>query len=855
MRRIQLYAAICALLFASAVHGGVIYQETRGITFSTANGLINVEPSGFTFTPANGITFSTANGITFSTANGMLFGNPSGITFSTADGITFGTAGGITFSTANGITFGTAGDAGELTGLGLSTPDGITFGTANERPALDLELLRELSLPADTSSLNVVVSYHQSPASEDFDALRAVGIAGGTVLRALPMVIVNATREQVQQLQALPNVRSIYSNKNTALFSDPATRAQVFADEALVLAETQGAAGAATGRGIGVAVLDTGIDATHPDLSDGRVKRNMKIASSQGSSVGFTYPAVLDQLANSDEVYGHGTFVAGIIGGSGAQSGGEIRGLAPGAHLIGVSAGELVLTHVLEGLDTILLLASEENIKVVNCSFGVQGLFDPDDPVNIATRAMYDRGITVVMAAGNEGPRPGSISPYAVAPWVVGVSGMSGDRNVASWSSRGYFASMLYAPTISAPAARITSLRATGTVLVGATEAPLSTVSSTYYATASGTSFSTAVISALAARMYELRPTIAPLEVKAILQHTATTLPTYDRSEIGSGKVNFAAALHKTAVPKVEYGSLLKDQFYQSDFDYTVSRNPSITGPAPAELGIAVETLEVVSGTAGLHVALGWGPQPSTRDLDLYLISPDGTTHSSTSRSAAGLFGATEAIELREPMPGTWRIEIRTATAAPESGTYTVASETYVANYRTLTSFTGSDALAMQRLVRARVITSGAPLDGSETIDRYTAARAFVAYGQPRFLPASATFQDAKGAQRIYAESAAGDQTLSLRVFDEAPSFDGNEAMSRIEYVRAVVRFAGLENRAQDQAGASLDLADSNTLSSEDRGYVSVALKAELIDVRENRIDAAAPVTSLTLGRSLYNLR
>lgn len=855
MRRTTLCAAIIAMLLAPASRAGVIYQETTGITFSTANGLIKAQPNGFTFTPATGITFSTANGITFSTANGVLYGNPAGITFSTADGITFGTAGGITFGTANGITFGTAGDAGELSGVGLATPDGITFGTANDRPAFDLQLLQTLSLPADTSTINVVITYRANPLGSDFEALREAGIIGGTVLRSLPMVIVNATRDQIRAIQALPNIRSIYSNKNTSLFADAITRRSVFADEATTFPETAGANGAATGKGVGVAVVDTGIDATHPDLSDGRVRRNVKVASAQGSMVGFVYPMVIDEQANTDRVYGHGTFVSGIIAGSGASSAGAVRGLATGAHLVGVSTGELVLTHVLEGLDEVLLLSSAENIRVVNCSFGVQGLFDPDDPVNVATRALYDRGITVVMAAGNDGPRPGSISPYAVAPWVIGVSGTSGQREMAGFSGRGYFASMLYAPTISAPAVDITSLRATGTLLVGAGESAAVSSGSVHYAVASGTSFSTAVISALVARMYELRPSITPLEVKSILQNTATMMPAFDRSQSGSGKVNFAAALHKTNAPKIEYGAIVKDKFYQSDYDYLVSRGADITRPVPSESGTAVETIEVVSGTAGLHVALGWGPQPSSRDLDLRLTGPDGSVYDSSKINTVGLFGATEALELREPLPGTWRAEIRTSVPALEAGTYTLASETYVATYRTLKSFAGSDAIAMQRLIRARVIITGKQLDGNEVIDRYTAARAFVAYGQPRFLPAAHSFTDAKHDQRIYAESASGASALGSRLFEPSADFRGTDSMLRLDYIRAVVRFSGLEGRARQLYGSSVNATDAATLSLEDRGYVAVALEKGLIDLRNLRIDGKSPLTALSLARSLYNVR
>lgn len=847
------------MLATNLAFAGVVYHEASGITFGTATGLLSVRPHGITFGTANGITFSTANGITFSTADGLLWGNPVGITFGTADGITFGTANGITFSTANGITFGTANEAGggELSGLGLALPDGITFGTANTRPSFDLDLIRQLSLPADTSSINVVITYHQPPSREDFDALRAVGIAGGTTLRVLPMVVVNATREQVAKLAELPNVRSVYANRNTSMFADTKTRGRVFADLAETLQETRLQGRAATGSGIGVAILDTGIDSEHPDLA-GKLRRNVEVVSSQGSMFGFVQPVISPNVPNSDPVYGHGTFVAGIVGGSGSASGGAVRGLAGGAHLVGVGAGDLALISILEGFDAILALADEDNIRVVNCSFGVDGLFDPDDPVNIATKTLFHRGITVVMAAGNDGPRPGSLSPYSVAPWVIGVAGLAGDREVASFSSRGFFASMLYAPTISAPATGIVSLRARGTLLAGSAAGDLATTSydPELYSSGSGTSFATPIISALVARMYELRPSITPREIKAILQNTATSNPAYDRSAVGAGAVNFVAALHKTIRPEIEYGTLLKDRFYQSDYHYSPLASSSITRPVPAQSYVRSEAFDVAVGTAGLHVALGWGPQPTVRDLDLALVAPDGKRHASRRINSLGLFGTTEAIEIQEPLPGRWTAEVSTKITSAEAGTFTLAFEAYVATYRTLASFSGTDSLAMQRFIRSGVMSGSTKLDGSERVDRGTLARALVAYGQPRFAPDTASFSDTKSFARIYIESVAGKQSLGSRLLDTTTSsFRQSDVASRLDLARALVRFAGLEAEAKSLEGSLVGVSDESTIGSADKGFVAIALREGFLDRRGTKAEVDAPLTTLTLARGLYAVR
>src|SRR5262249_17404912 len=123
-----------------------------------------------------------------------------------------------------------------------------------------------------------------------------------------------------------------------------------------------------TGRGVTVAVLDTGLNGLHADLA-GRIAQNVLLAGTTGSGPGFNYPVSLENQPNTDMVSGHGTFVGGVIAGNRASSSGKYTGVAPDARLLGLSTGNLNLFFVIEGLDYLLWRGAQYGVKVVNCSF------------------------------------------------------------------------------------------------------------------------------------------------------------------------------------------------------------------------------------------------------------------------------------------------------------------------------------------------------------------------------------------------------------------------------------------------------------------------------------------------------
>lgn len=202
-------------------------------------------------------------------------------------------------------------------------------------------------------------------------------------------------------------------------------------------------AGGVDGRGVGVAIVDSGIDATHPDLAH-RVTHNVKIVDAEylglppATAPGpIVLPVDQGPYNNTDLTGGHGTHVAGIVAADGHTSP-EQTGVAPGANLIGYSAGDtLEIFAVLASFDDILAHRQAWNIRVVSNSWGSSfRTFDPADPVNVATRALHDAGITVVFAAGNDSTEM-SLNPYAAAPWVISVGAGTLDHQRAGFSSAG----------------------------------------------------------------------------------------------------------------------------------------------------------------------------------------------------------------------------------------------------------------------------------------------------------------------------------------------------------------------------------------------------------------------------------
>ena len=373
------------------------------------------------------------------------------------------------------------------------------------------------------------------------DLRRLVTRLGGSVRSELPLVHGVAARipgARVADLASAPSVRSITRNRFGRFVEysyDEASTASAFAkNSGATSAWSQGNLGA----GVGVAVIDTGVSPM-ADLA-GRVVYGPDL-SGEGRTV---------------DSYGHGTVMAGIIAGSGADSatrtGGAYTGVAPKSHVVSVKVagrnGVVDVSTILQAMHWVSAYKDQYNIRVLNLSWGTTSTQSPTvDPLNYAVQRLWQQGIVVVVAAGNSGPNAGTITKPGDDPVVLTVGAYDdkqnadpGDDVVASWSSRGPTAAGLAKPDLVAPGRYVISTRSFGSKIEADNPKALQAPS---YIRGSGSSQAAAVTSGNIALLLAARPTLTPDQVKAILRGTASPIGGKTGNDQGRGRLQLAAAL------------------------------------------------------------------------------------------------------------------------------------------------------------------------------------------------------------------------------------------------------------------------------------------------------------------------
>jgi serine protease AprX len=287
----------------------------------------------------------------------------------------------------------------------------------------------------------------------------------------------------------------------------------------------------ATGRGVGVAVIDTGIAGDLVDFQTPGWQGSRVIASA------VTNPCATD----ANDHYGHGTHVAGLIAGNGLLYPtdqpvfGKYMGVAPRANLVSVKVsdddGNTTVLDVIYGIQFAVDNKTAYNIRVINLSLSSAAAESyTTDPLDAAVEQAWNSGITVVAAAGNEALTSDGVtfSP-ANDPWVITVGALDDkgtmtrlDDTLAPWSSRGLTQDGVRKPEVLAPGVGLVSTLAPNSDF--AHICPACIVDGRYFR-AGGTSMATGVVSGAAALLIEAHPNWTPAQVKGALQATLVDVP------------------------------------------------------------------------------------------------------------------------------------------------------------------------------------------------------------------------------------------------------------------------------------------------------------------------------------------
>jgi serine protease AprX len=376
------------------------------------------------------------------------------------------------------------------------------------------------------------VIVQMQPGSSPSAAMAQVRHSGGRVTRKLPIINGFAARVSAAEaatLRSRSGVRAVSANAAIKPQSISTYKLATAYPSSVNAPQGWNASDSSTtGKGVGVAVIDTGVAGSMPDFYTSSSNRTSRVIAS----------AVTNPLATTaKDTYGHGTHVAGIIAGNGWDRSssdplrGRYIGIAPDANLVSVKvsddAGQASVLDVIYGLQFVVDHKSDYNIRVVNMSLESSSTESyKTDPLDAAVESAWFKGIVVVAAAGNRGSADDAVShapgndPYAISVGAVDDQGSQGDGDDSrpSWSSRGITQDGFAKPEIHAPGAGIVSTLAPGSAfsLLCAT-----CIVDGQMIRAGGTSMAAPVVSGAAAVLLGAFPNLKPDQVKGVLLRSA----------------------------------------------------------------------------------------------------------------------------------------------------------------------------------------------------------------------------------------------------------------------------------------------------------------------------------------------
>lgn len=355
---------------------------------------------------------------------------------------------------------------------------------------IDHTLRTRMNTVANQEQIRVIVRHKRSVFSAEAALSRSPTIE--QKFRLFPAEAVEVTPGEIDELSQQEDVAHIWPDM-------PVEACLNSSAPAINVPQVWNEAGL-KGDGIRIAIVDTGLDDSHPDFA-GRV---MAAESFVGG--------------NTDDENGHGTHVAGVISGSGSQSGGNYTGVAPAAHLYIAKAlradGSGSMSSVMAGIEWAVL---EQQAQIINLSLGGRGPCDGTDALSVlCDEAVRQAGVVICVAAGNWGPEASTIGPPGCARYVITVGAMTDAGEIAAFSSRGPTADGRIKPDIVFPGVEIIAPQAEGT--------QLGAIVAEGYVVAEGTSMAAPHASGVAALMLEANPELTAEQVKTLMMAGAVDI-------------------------------------------------------------------------------------------------------------------------------------------------------------------------------------------------------------------------------------------------------------------------------------------------------------------------------------------
>jgi len=476
---------------------------------------------------------------------------------------------------------------------------------------------------SDSDEIPVIVVYN-----ENIDSAKKAKVKGLTGNKKakfeydiIPGMALSLTKKEIKELAKQDFVKQVeydapvYATLNDATYWHGVQKARA---DFGVDGNRDGSASYSAGDVV-VAVIDTGIDASHVDLDGGKV-------------IGW-YDLINGQTTPYDD-QGHGTHCSSIVAGTG-EGNSLYKGVAPGAALVGVKVldanGSGTMSGVTAGIDWAVANRNTYGIEVISLSLGASGSSDGTDSTSLAVNNAYANGIVVCVAAGNEGPAKYTVGAPGAAANALTVGAMADvgelGYSLAYFSSRGPTADGRTKPNIAAPGFYITAAEANST---------------NGYVEMSGTSMATPFTAGTAALVLDANPNATPSQVYSYITSTSQDWATTGQDvDYGYGRLDAYAAIKAAG-------------------GYTGTNIATPTHLYAAETMGAKRvydywTINVTNTTYPIAITMimpNWTGSTSP-DFDMYLMNPSGT-------QVASALGSTrqETINYQPTVTGTYTIRV-----------------------------------------------------------------------------------------------------------------------------------------------------------------------------------------------------